>query len=474
MDMGKTEMRNTDIRNTVNKIIVAILVVALCAAVPGNRAFAVVLPLVSQTGTTRGVPQEYFSPAKNQGRIERITYNSKDYAGNGNSVQKVANVYLPYGYGAGDAGRQYDIFYYMHGWSGTADEFFGYGGGRAKNLIDNMIERGDMDPMIIVAPTFDAENTPQEFDRAAGEAKALHQDFLENLMPAIEGRYRTYAGGTSTAALAASRDHRAFGGFSMGSVATWQEFCYDSDYIRYYLPMSSACWYYGGYGNAQPVETCDLFERIIREKNLSRRGFFIYACTGTNDTLRGEMDLQLKEMLSRSVFTQDHLVYYMRNGGMHDYESGLEYIYNALPHFFKGSGFFEGLDEEAPVHEVISDPDRTGILLKNIKASAAGSVEFYDIYSNWEKKRDDSKNGTGVLFFSGSPGAAAKIINAGDYSMRTGDLQDVFTRVLAASKAGENVFILISREGDKEKSDDMRRAKAFIGDSAEYFDITVR
>jgi hypothetical protein len=38
--------------------------------------------------------------------------------------------------------------------------------------------------------------------------------------------------------LMASRNHRGFGGFSMGSVATWRTFQYALDYFRYFLPMS--------------------------------------------------------------------------------------------------------------------------------------------------------------------------------------------------------------------------------------------
>ncbi len=91
------------------------------------------------------------------------------------------------------------------------------------------------------------------------ELRVFHQDFVDHLMPAVEGQYHTYAASPSQEDLMAARDHRAFGGFSLGSVTTWMEFCYDSDYIRYYLPMSGSCWYFGGYGDYYPEETCDFF-----------------------------------------------------------------------------------------------------------------------------------------------------------------------------------------------------------------------
>lgn len=43
---------------------------------------------------------------------------------------------------------------------------------------------------------------------------------------AVEGEYRTFAQGTSKEETAASRGHRRFGGFSMGSVTTWHTFQY--------------------------------------------------------------------------------------------------------------------------------------------------------------------------------------------------------------------------------------------------------
>lgn len=58
--------------------------------------------------------------------------------------------------------------------------------------------------------------------------------------------------------------------------------------------MSGACWYYGGYGNYYPEETCDFFEELIEENALNERGYFIYATTGTQDTVRGQVEIQMQ------------------------------------------------------------------------------------------------------------------------------------------------------------------------------------
>ena len=66
----------------------------------------------------------------------------------------------------------------------------------------------------------------------------------------------------------ASRDHRIFGGFSLGSVTTWLEFCYDYDYIKYFIPMSGSSWYYGGYGDFQIERNVDFIEQLVKDNEL--------------------------------------------------------------------------------------------------------------------------------------------------------------------------------------------------------------
>lgn len=43
------------------------------------------------------------------------------------------------------------------------------------------------------------------------------------------------------------------------------------------------------------------------------------------------------EMLTREVFTPEHYVFYLKDGGCHDFNAVQEYLYNSLP-LFSGSG----------------------------------------------------------------------------------------------------------------------------------------
>ena len=290
---------------------------------------------VPQTGWTTAVPAEYKAAAQHPGAVERLDYATKDYAGNGGDVQKTAYVYLPYGYDENDTETRYDILYLMHGWGGAAGEYFYMGDGMIKNMLDHMIENGEIRPIIAVSATFYNENSDRDFGASEDALREFHRDFTNHLMPAVEGPFHTYAASTSLEDLAASRDHRAFGGFSLGSVTTWMEFCYDTDYIRYFLPMSGSSWYYGTYGDFQTVRNVDYVQQIVEENDLNERGYFIYHAVGTEDVVKSQTLMMADEMLSRDgVFPPEHYVFYQKAGGHHDFDAVQEFMFNALPLFF--------------------------------------------------------------------------------------------------------------------------------------------
>ncbi|MBQ8076260.1 MAG: hypothetical protein IJ237_09805 [Oscillospiraceae bacterium] len=289
--------------------------------------------VLSQTGFTTSVPAEYRKASSKPGMVTRLDYESLDYVRDSSPITKTAYIYTPYGYDENDAETRYDILYLMHGWGGRAGEYFEYSD--LKNLFDNLIAKGDIPPMIIVSATFYNRNSDTDFSSSIREFRAFHQDFETHLMPTVEGQFHTYAKSASDEDLRASRDHRAFGGFSLGCVTTWLEFCHDYDYIRYFLPMSGSCWYYGTYGDFQIEKNVDFIEQIVREHNLDERGYFIYHAVGTQDAVKSQSLMMADEMLSRSdVFSTEHYVFYQKDGGHHDFRAVQEYLYNALPLFF--------------------------------------------------------------------------------------------------------------------------------------------
>lgn len=180
------------------------------------------------------VPEDYNTPAEHQGTVEVLEYES---AGS----TKSAYGYLPYGYEK-DESIRYNILYFMHGGGGNAGQF--YDRSYALNdILDHAVENGEIDPLIVVTPTF---YLPQDTDTGVSNAgqrvSVFHQEFIQDLMPAVESRYRTYAESTDEAGLEASRNHRAFGGFSMGAVTTWYQLVNSLDYVAWFMPLSGDCW----------------------------------------------------------------------------------------------------------------------------------------------------------------------------------------------------------------------------------------
>ena len=317
------------------KKLITMILAALALTVGSLAEGAETTMKIPQTGMTKPVPTAYTAPSEHPGTVVQVEYDSQDYLRGDAPVTKTAWVYLPYGYDESDAETRYDIIYLMHGWDGAAGEYFYMGDGMIKNMLDHMIENGEIRPVIAVSATFYNANSDRDFGASEDALREFHRDFTNHLMPALEGTFHTYAASTSPEDLAASRDHRAFGGFSLGSVTTWMEFCYDTDYIRYFLPMSGSSWYYGTYGDFQTVRNVDYVQQIVEENDLNERGYFIYHAVGTEDAVKSQTLMMADEMLFRDgVFPPEHYMFYQKEGGHHDFDAVQEFMFNALPLFF--------------------------------------------------------------------------------------------------------------------------------------------
>lgn len=279
------------------------------------------------------VPEGYTRPAEHQGTLERLeyeTWESLSYEEQTQRLTKTAWIYLPYGY---DAGKQYNILYLSHGgWSnetgimGTPEDLHSF-----KHIVDHAIEDGKIQSLIIVLPTYN--NTSPSDSGAYSLSLQLtanfHNELLNDLIPAVEGNYSTYAESTDAAGLAASRDHRAFGGFSMGSMNTWRTFEHCLDYFRYFAPAS------GG-----PIGDGAYMADIVRTSGHSPEDFFIIAASVTSDFAYSGFKKGVMAMGETGLFTfadnelEGNLSFREREGYSHDGNAANEYMYNALRFFW--------------------------------------------------------------------------------------------------------------------------------------------
>lgn len=282
---------------------------------------------------TSAVPAAYFEAAAQQGRVEVLTYEARDYTRTDGAVtQKPAYVYLPYGY---TPSQRYDIIYLLHGWTGTAEQYFGLPTmPQMKNLFDHMIADGVCRPFIAVSPTWDKDNRAKGWNESTREIAVFSQEYEHDLIPAIESHYSTYAASTDRAGIEASRSHRAFGGFSLGAITTWYVFEQAFSLQRYFLPMSGDNWHVAMFGGAtRPTETAAFLATVV-DASPFKSDFHVWHGVGSNDSRYAQSHNQAQAMMQLPEFGPEVYSYHEREGGQHDFYSVWEFCYNALPAFF--------------------------------------------------------------------------------------------------------------------------------------------
>ena len=298
------------------------------------------IPTGFSIDTTTVVPSSYFKKAQEQGHIERVVYSSKDYTlASQPTIQKHTYVFLPYNY---HENEPYDIIYLIHGWLGNAEELLITPPKQElKNLFDNMIQHGLCRPFIAVFPTWDKDNQSKGWEESAQEIAAFYHEYENELIPAVESRYSTYADTINREGIIASRNHRAIGGFSLGSVTTWFIFEHCLPLQRYYLPMSADSWAVEMRGGQDhPLETAQTLAKIVSAQNTIETDFHLWFAVGTKDFFFKPIhQFALALMEHPEAFTPTNYSYHVRLNGPHDFSTVWEFCYNALPYFFPNENY---------------------------------------------------------------------------------------------------------------------------------------
>lgn len=202
-----------------------------------------------------------------------------------------------------------------------------------KNVLDHGIAKGEIVPMIVVCPTYN--NTSPENSGSYSLALRLtdnyHNELVNDLIPAVEGKYSTYAENITPDGIKASRSYRAFAGFSMGSMATWRIFEHSLDYFRYFMPSS------GG-----PPLSTEEYEGIVESSDKSPEDFFIFAASGTSDFAYSGFKQGIDRMAAstKGVFRfsdneKEGNLYYLESDRDHSGRYAMMYFYNGLRWIWK-------------------------------------------------------------------------------------------------------------------------------------------
>ena len=256
------------------------------------------------------VPGERTAPYFETDHRGTVTYKWYDSAILG--INRLLTVYTPYGYEAkANAKKKYPVLYLLHGAGGDEEAWSSMG--RAAQILDNLIEQGKAQPMIVVMPngnpnqqaaqTLGLKTSDVNF-RDPAYANAYVRSLCEEIVPFIEKEFRVNA----------KPESRAIAGLSMGGGHTISASTLYPAMFDYICPLSAA-----GSANDEQIQA------------LKKAGVKLYflAC-GTSDFLY-EGSKTLDATLTKNGL--DH-IFYQSEGG-HTWANWRLYLQTFAPMLFK-------------------------------------------------------------------------------------------------------------------------------------------
>jgi enterochelin esterase family protein len=252
------------------------------------------------------------------GAVAQVTYHSQTL-----QRDRRMHVYTPPGYEKGEG--QYPVLYLLHGatdcdasWSTV---------GRAGVILDNLIAAGEARPMLVVMPM--GHSGPFRFgppvpgDRPLDDQIAdFGEDFVKDLMPHVESRYR----------IRADRAHRAIAGLSMGGMQTLNiAFSHLDEYAYVGVFSSGVLGIAGGFGGTGPNIRWEERHRPVLDDATAKNGLRLvwFAC-GKEDFLLRTATATV-EMLKSHGFD----VVYRETEGNHTWINWREYLQEFAPLLFQ-------------------------------------------------------------------------------------------------------------------------------------------
>ncbi len=260
----------------------------------------------------------FTKPDEQSGQVVKIKYKNDLYD---KPYTNYIHVYLPYGYNENGTER-YPVVYFIHGNNGDSSTLLG--NQETVSTFDHMISSGLVEPFILVAPSYYYDQRHKLAD-----LETFVTELRTELMPMIEGKYRTFAPSPDEEGFRASRDHRAICGFSRGSFTTWYLFDRMLDVCRTFLPFAGAIDLMGDGG-----ASIEGIRRAIDESGLP---YFIYmACGGEEDlafsgcrSLAQELAKDEKYFSYGTDVEKNHF-YYVQSDNVHQDLCSRYYLFNAF------------------------------------------------------------------------------------------------------------------------------------------------
>ena len=171
-----------------------------------------------------GERSENYKEANQRGTVSHPWYDSKILG-----INRRLTVYTPYGY-ENNPKKKYPVLYLLHGAGGDEEAWTSMG--RAAQILDNLIEKGLAEPMIVVMPNGNpgqqAAGTLNLATKQVTEQDAYVKSLVTEIVPFIEKNFRAIP----------KKESRAIAGLSMGGGHTTRATILYPDVFDYICPLS--------------------------------------------------------------------------------------------------------------------------------------------------------------------------------------------------------------------------------------------
>ena len=248
-----------------------------------------------------------YGDAVRRGNVSYVWYDSEVLG-----MRRRMAVYTPYGYG-NDENRRYPVLYLMHGEGDDEESWLNLG--RLAQVLDNLIQQGRAEPMIVVMPNCDAVEQasfmlglPEIRNGRTNSSYIFMNSLLHEIIPYVESRYNVIQ----------NKSGRAACGIGVTGTALINVAVLYPDLFDFILPLSCGV-----------VDNGHLTEDFLRIKRAGLKLFWT-GC-GTMDREAYERSRTLHDALQ--VIHLDH-TFYMLTGGR-DWRTWRHFLCNFAPMLFK-------------------------------------------------------------------------------------------------------------------------------------------
>jgi len=268
-----------------------------------------------------GTEGDYYRFKKDipHGQIHSIYYWSEI-----NGLERHCNVYIPAEYEKNPK-KKYPVLYLLHGWG--EDENGWSNQGHMGNIMDGLISAGKAVPMIVV---MDCGDIKTNSDVRSASTNDVTQIYVKDLMPFIEGTFRTKT----------DRQNRAMAGLSRGGMQTtmtvfsnMDKFAWIGTFSGLFIGMPRRGGNTGNNENVQPdmksmVETA--FNGVFKDATaFDKQMNLLFISTGTEERSPKEAVEAIK---ARGI---KNIVFHESQGTAHEWLTWRRALNEFAPRLFK-------------------------------------------------------------------------------------------------------------------------------------------